>query len=243
MGLLTVSPVRSRERRRTLPKRRRARAKPSTFVQLKGAGHLPTIEFVGVAQRIAAGAFLHLYRGYARLWGKTLAVLAAPAFAEFGKRSVLQPPVRLAGEGRVALGSGVFVGPRLQVLDAAGDSITIRIGDRTSIAGQCVISAAACVELGSDVLFARNVYIADHSHRFDDDLPVLRQGIADVAAVVVCGGAWLGQNVVVCPGVRVGRGAVVGANSVVRDDVPDRAVAVGAPARVVHHLASDFALT
>lgn len=213
------------------------------FRPAKAAGHLPTIEFVGVARRIAAGAFLHIYRGYARLWGKTFSVLAAPAFAEFGRRSVLQPPVRLAGEGRVALGSGVFVGPGswLQVLDATGDSIAIRIGDRTSIAGQCVISAAGCVELGSDVLLARNVYIADHSHRFDDDLPVLRQGIADVAAVVICDGAWLGQNVVVCPGVRIGRGAVVGANSVVRDDVPDRAVAVGAPARVVRHLASDFA--
>jgi acetyltransferase-like isoleucine patch superfamily enzyme len=151
---------------------------------------------VGVARRIAAGAFLHIYRGYARLWGKTFSVLAAPAFAEFGRRSVLRPPVRLAGEGRVALGSGVFVGPGswLQVLDATGDSIAIRIGDRTSIAGQCVISAAGCVELGSDVLLARNVYIADHSHRFDDDLPVLRQGIADVAAVVVCGGAWPGRT-------------------------------------------------
>jgi acetyltransferase-like isoleucine patch superfamily enzyme len=49
-------------------------------------------------------------------------------------------------------------------------------------------------------------------------------------------GALLGQNVVVCPGVRIGRGAVVGANSVVRDDIPDRAIAVGAPARVVRLL-------
>ena len=62
---------------------------------------------------------------------------------------------------------------------------------------------------------------------------MLDQGVTDVRPVEICDGAWLGQNVVICPGVRVGRGAVVGANSAVRDDVPDYAVAVGAPARVV----------
>ena len=50
-------------------------------------------------------------------------------------------------------------------------------------------------------------------------------------------GAWLGQNVVVCPGVTIGRGAVIGANAVVLDDVPDYAVAVGVPASVVRRFA------
>lgn len=53
------------------------------------------------------------------------------------------------------------------------------------------------------------------------------------APVLIDDGAWLGQNLVVCPGVRIGKGAVVGANSVVLSNVPDNAVAVGAPARIV----------
>jgi acetyltransferase-like isoleucine patch superfamily enzyme len=65
---------------------------------------------------------------------------------------------------------------------------------------------------------------------------VLDQGIDRIAPVEIGDGAWLGENVVVGPGVRIGRGAVVGANAVVLDDVPDHAVAVGAPARVVHRL-------
>ena len=54
--------------------------------------------------------------------------------------------------------------------------------------------------------------------------------------VVIEDGAWLGENVVVCPGVRIGKGAVIGANSVVLRDVPARSLAVGAPATVVREI-------
>jgi lipopolysaccharide O-acetyltransferase len=122
----------------------------------------------------------------------------------------------------------------LQTLDEGAGEVALEIGDGTTIAGTCVLSAVEHVRLGKGVLFARNVYVADHAHAFEDtSRAVLDQGVTDVRPVEICDGAWLGQNVVVCPGVRIGRGAVVGANSVVRDDVPDHAVAVGAPARVV----------
>ena len=88
------------------------------------------------------------------------------------------------------------------------------------------------------MLLARNVYIADHAHAFEDpSRPVLDQGVDDIRPIEIGDGAWLGQNVVVCPGVRIGRGAVVGANAVVRDDVPDFSLAVGVPARVVREFA------
>jgi acetyltransferase-like isoleucine patch superfamily enzyme len=45
--------------------------------------------------------------------------------------------------------------------------------------------------------------------------------------------AWLGFGVVVLDGVRIGHGAVIGANAVVTSDIPDGAVAAGNPARVV----------
>ena len=85
---------------------------------------------------------------------------------------------------------------------------------------------------------ARNVYVADHMHAFEDgSRGVLDQGINRVAPVEIADGAWLGQNVVVGPGVRIGHGAVIGANAVVLEDVPDFTVAVGAPARVVRSFA------
>jgi len=175
------------------------------------------------------------------LQAKLFSLAISGAFARFGSRSVLQPPLRLSGEERIAIGVGVFVGANswLQALpDGENASPAIVLGDGTSMSGMCVISALRSVVLEEDVLLARNVYISDHIHRYADiGRPVIEQGIDKVAAVRVCRGAWLGQNVVVCPGVTIGIGAVVGANSVVNTDVPDFCVAVGAPARVTKSMA------
>ena len=193
------------------------------------------------ARRVAGTGFVGVYRLASRLSAKSWSVLAAGAFASFGDDSVLQPPIRLSGERRIAIGSGVFVGAGswLQVIGhGSDDDVALVIGDGTSIAGGCVLSAVASIRLGRKVLLARNVYVADHSHAFaDSQTAVLDQGLANVQPVTIRDGAWLGQNVVVTPGVCIGEGAVIGANSVVRDDVPDHAVAVGAPARVVRSVA------
>jgi acetyltransferase-like isoleucine patch superfamily enzyme len=190
--------------------------------------------------RTVGRLFLALVRARARARTKSFSVACSGAFASFGRRSVVEPPLRLGGEGRIAVGENVFVGSGswLQVLDGPGRAVALTVGDGTKIAGACVLSAAASVRLGRQVLLARNVYVSDHSHGFDDPArAVLEQDLVNIAPVEIGDGAWLGQNVVVCPGVRIGRGAVVGANSVVRDDIPDYAVAAGAPARVIRRIA------
>jgi acetyltransferase-like isoleucine patch superfamily enzyme len=182
--------------------------------------------------RSAIGA----YRLWVRARDKLFSLAIKGAFAEFGRASVLQLPIRLSGEDRIAIGDRVFVGAGswLQVLEQSNRAVALTIGDGTSIVGGCVISAVEGVRLGRSVLIARNVYVADHMHAFADrSRPILEQGVTRVGPVEIGDGAWLGENVVVGPGVRIGRGAVVGANSVVLSEVPDYAVAVGAPARIV----------
>src|SRR5271169_5149050 len=187
--------------------------------------------------KLLAHVFLLCYRLSIRLKAKCFSLLSAGAFAHFGERTVVMCPFRLAGEHRISVGDDVFIGPGswLQTLQEGADrSVAIVLGDGTSIAGACVISAVKQVILEEKVLLARNVYISDHTHRhIDTQLPILCQGLDKILPVRVKKGAWLGQNVVVCPGVTIGKGAVIGANSVVTRDVPDFAVAAGAPARVV----------
>ena len=203
---------------------------------------------VPVSQLRSAGrkegglTFVALYRCLTRGRDKAFSVLAARSFASFGRHTVIQPPVRLGGEWRISIGSNVFIGAGswLQVLESAGAEGAITIGDGTSIAGSCVLSACCGIDVGRNVLMARNVYIADHMHAFDDlDRAVLDQGVDRIAPVRVDDGAWLGQNVVVGPGVRIGQGAVIGANSVVLSDVADFTVAAGAPARSIRSLADE----
>jgi acetyltransferase-like isoleucine patch superfamily enzyme len=168
---------------------------------------------------------------------KLFSLLVSGAFARFGRKTVLMYPVRLSGEERIEIGDSVFIGRGcwLQTLrDADNSSVAIRIGSGTSFAGACVISAVRNVVLEENVLLARNVYISDHIHRYTNrGVPVKEQGVDKIESVLIKRGAWLGQNVVVCPGVTIGQGAVIGGNSVVVHDIPDFSVAVGAPARVV----------
>jgi acetyltransferase-like isoleucine patch superfamily enzyme len=179
---------------------------------------------------------LGLYRFLVRVRDKAFSVAVSGAFESFGRRTVIQLPVRLHGERAITIGSDVFIGAD-SWLQALGDG-RLEVGDGTSFAGGCVVSAATSVRLGRKVLVARNVYVSDHMHAYSDaGHAVVDQGLTHLDSVVIGDGAWLGENVVVCPGVTIGRGAVIGANAVVRDNVPDHAVAVGIPAHVVSHFA------
>ena len=167
---------------------------------------------------------------------RAYSVAIARSFASFGERSRLSLPVQLHNSERISVGGHVYFGPGCWLLthDPGG---RLEVGEGSSIAGYCVLSAATNIRVGRKVLFARNVYVADHRHGFERaDLAVLEQPIADLRPIHIGDGAWLGQNVVVLPGVTIGPNAVIGANSVVRDDVPPHCVAVGAPARVVREL-------
>jgi acetyltransferase-like isoleucine patch superfamily enzyme len=192
-------------------------------------------------RRFVGTSFVGFYRFWVRARAKSFSLAAAGAFGSFGVKTVIEPPVRLDGEARMAIGSYVYIGGGswLHVLEGHSEGIALTVGSGTNIVGACVLSAAQSVVIGKDVLMARNVYIADHMHAFDDTTkPVIKQGITRIAPVEIGDGAWLGENVVVGPGVRIGRGAVIGANAVVLDDVDDHCVAVGVPARTIRSLAA-----
>ena len=191
--------------------------------------------------RLCGTATLGVYRFAVRLRDKAFSVAISGAFDAFGRNTVIQMPARLVGERRISLGSNIFIGAG-SWLQALGDG-RVEVGDGTSIAGGCVLSAATSVRLGRKVLIARNVYVSDHIHAYGNpERAVLDQGLTRLQPVVIEDGAWLGENVVVCPGVTIGRGAVIGANAVVREDVPPHAVAVGVPARVVSRFAGNRAI-
>ncbi|WP_245541540.1 acyltransferase [Smaragdicoccus niigatensis] len=127
------------------------------------------------------------------------------------------------GRGASILGSGVIANP--------GEGISI--GEGTSIGSFNVIWGQGGVTIGENCLFGPNVVVVSENHRIGDlDLPIRLQG-EDRAPVGIGDNCWLGANVVVTAGVTIGSGAVIGAGSVVVHDVPENAIVVGAPARVV----------
>ncbi|GAA3633428.1 hypothetical protein GCM10022200_15680 [Microbacterium awajiense] len=179
-------------------------------------------------------------QGAMRVRDAVYSALAGTGFASFGRGSRIMLPFRSGNPQKVVVGRDVLIGPSswfmVPRLETPGPVIFLH--DRVRM-NQTSITAVREVVIEEAVELARGVYISDHMHGFDDaDVPIRDQPLIRVAPVRIGRGAWLGQNVVVMPGVTIGAGAVIGANSVVTKDVPPRTVAVGAPARVIRELAT-----
>ncbi len=184
--------------------------------------------------------FADHYRNWERMRTFLFSMMLRRSFESFSSSARVQYPLRLSGERGITIGARVFVGSHswLATYETDGHAGRLEIGDGTSIAGFCTLAAITHVRVGRSVLLARNVYVADHHHAYEDPTrPVIDQGLTGITPVEICDGAWLGQNVVVAPGVRIGRGAVIGANSFVSEDIEDYAVAAGSPARIVRRFA------
>jgi NDP-sugar pyrophosphorylase family protein len=181
---------------------------------------------------------LDLLIGLQRARDAAFSLLAARGFARFGTGSRVLLPFRVLGAAKISIGSKVLIGAGSWLIVPVEDAPTpaLVIHDRVRM-NQTSISAVRSVVIEEAVAIARGCYISDHSHSFDEPgVPVRDQPIGRIAPVRICRGAWLGQNVVVLPGVTIGAGAVIGANSVVRTDVPPHTVAAGSPARVLRQL-------
>lgn len=111
----------------------------------------------------------------------------------------------------------------------------IELGDNVYIGEYGVVTSNAAVHIASDTIIAPHANVVDFNHGFADaDTPVLRQPV-QAEPIHIGRDVWLGAGVTVLKGVTIGDRAVIGAAALVRRDVPDRAVAVGAPARVIRY--------
>lgn len=116
---------------------------------------------------------------------------------------------------------------------------TLIVEDGTVIGHFSHIIALENVHIGKNVLIADKVFISDCSHEYADvNLPVIQQPVKILSPVSIGDGSWIGENVCIL-GASVGKHCVIGSNSVVTRDIPDYAVAVGNPARVIKKF--DFA--
>lgn len=96
------------------------------------------------------------------------------------------------------------------------------------------------ITIGDNVLMASHVFISDNSHGCykgcDNDSsplvpPIQREYLT--APISIGNNTWIGEGVIIMPGVTIGEGCVIGAHSVVSRDIPQYSIAVGSPARVV----------
>ena len=113
----------------------------------------------------------------------------------------------------------------------------ISVGRDVFIGCDTTVLATNPVVLEDEVMLAHKVMIVTGNHTLKDGS--YRFGEPKRAAVVIKKGSWVGALCTVLPGVTIGSGTVVGANSVVTKDIPDDCIVGGVPACVIRHIGSD----
>ncbi|MBY5163057.1 acyltransferase [Salsipaludibacter albus] len=135
-----------------------------------------------------------------------------------------------AGAARLVLGPWCWIGDRNRLRVHEGQLV---LGAKVVLGTANQVNTWLDVEIGDQTLLADHIYLCDFDHRVDRlDVAIKDQGIV-TAPVRIGPDCWIGEKSTVLRGVDVGRGVVVGSQSVVRDDLPPFAIAVGRPARPV----------
>ncbi|MGN8808595.1 sugar O-acetyltransferase [Absicoccus porci] len=107
----------------------------------------------------------------------------------------------------------------------------VTFGKDVFINHSAILSASGGIEFEDGCMAAPGLRIATINHDMNE-----RHTIYTYGKVTVKQNAWIGMNVTICPGVTIGKYAVVGAGAVVTKDVPDYAVVAGVPAKVIKML-------
>ena len=126
------------------------------------------------------------------------------------------------------------IGPYV-VID--GEAGSVKIGPRSSINAFCWIGAGnSKITIGPEVRIGTGVKISCAAHNFMDiNRPIREQGLEEGVDIIIEGDNWIGMNASICPGVKIGKGAIVGAGAVVVDNVPENALVVGVPAKIIKY--------
>lgn len=113
----------------------------------------------------------------------------------------------------------------------------IVIGNNVVITAHSYISCSDRVTIGNGVLFGVNAFVTDNFHGKGEPhellIPPNDRELYSKGPVVIEDNVWIGRNACIMPGVHVGKGAIIGSNSVVTHDVEAFSVVGGVPARVI----------
>lgn len=153
----------------------------------------------------------------------------------------LVQPTMFIGNGRIKFGKGVVIGTvrspgvhsRYSYFEAREKTACISIGNNVWMNNNVVmISNSANITISDDVLLGWNVEIID-SDFHSIDPKQRKNSFYDSRGVMISRNVWVGSNVTILKGVRIGENTVIASGSVVVNDIPENVVAAGVPAKVI----------
>ncbi len=106
----------------------------------------------------------------------------------------------------------------------------IILGESIGINVNCILIGWGGIEIGNNTLLGPNVQIYSITHDYTKTGAGFRKGIPQ--KVIIGDNCWIGGGTLIMPGIKIGKGSVVGAGSVVTKDIPDNVIAYGNPCKI-----------
>lgn len=179
-----------------------------------------------------------------RIINKLYSTCIKHKFAKCGKGTQINVLSLLLGSKQILIGKNTSIGEgtylcawekfKTQIFTPS-----ILIGNNVSIGHHCHISACDKIEIGDGTLTGKWVTITDNSHgectlnEMMSMSPTTRQ-LYSKGRVSIGKNVWIGDKSTILPGVTIGDGVIIGANSVVTKDIPPYKIAIGCPAKIIN---------
>ena len=130
---------------------------------------------------------------------------------------------------KVTIGSYAIIRPSNVYGGPVG--VGLKIGNNSNIGPYSYIGCSGYIEIGNNVMMAPRVSLFAENHNFESiDFPMKDQGVT-TAPIIIEDDCWIAANSIILAGVRIGKGSVIAAGSVVTKDVKPYSVMVGNPAK------------
>lgn len=159
------------------------------------------------------------------------------------KVRIVRHPFYIRGARYIDWGSNFTSGVNLRIdadpIEFSKKKYILHIGNNVQVNDYVHIGVVNKIRIGNNVLIASKVYISDHNHGnyngFEQSKPESDPSKRPIVSlpVIIEDNVWIGEQVSVLSGVTIGKGSIIGANSVVSKSIPPGCIAVGIPAKVV----------
>ena len=165
-------------------------------------------------------------------------------FQAFGRNVSLGRNTTYIGEKYISIGDNTSIGDHgrltaYEYYEKTKQYFTplLTIGNNCNIGEHSHVTAINNITIGNNVLTGPRVLITDNAHGDSetsilDKAPTARPLISK-GGVIIEDNVWIGEGAMIMPGVRVGKGSIIAANSVVTKDIPAYSVAAGTPAKII----------
>ena len=156
----------------------------------------------------------------------------------YSEARLIRRPIYIRGRKSIVGGSGLTTG-RFCRFDLDGAKQTLYIGKNCEMGDMTHIVALNKVSIGDDVLIASKCFISDTDHGcykgINQDSAIVPPNRRKLVSgeTIIGNNVWIGENVVILAGSSIGDGCIIGANSVVKGEIPKGTIIAGSPAKVI----------